>query len=202
MRDSLTIILFSLFYFYAATVMVIKFNLSNLISFSLIGSVTFGQVSVLALPLDEIDDILDSIQDGIEIINRTGDTIDDVTEFLGIDGDDEPDNETDDDSDVNKLKKLFTLYATWYKGLSPSEQHLVSWLTLEYAKNQDMNFNLLASRDCFSEQSLEEQAKIGKIYYKFDAIYQAVEDNQSLFFAFAFCVNSGSESCPVHDFLF
>lgn len=181
--------------------MAIKFNLSHLIYFPLICSVAFGQISVFALPLDELDDILDSIEDGIEIINRTGETIDEITEFLGIDEEDEQEAETDD-SEAKQIRKLFTLYATWYKGLSPSEQNLVSWLTLEYAKNQDMNFNLLASRDCFSEKSLQEQAKIGQIYYKFDAIYQAVEDNKSIFLAFAFCVNSGSESCPVHEFLF
>ncbi|MFP4123264.1 hypothetical protein [Coleofasciculus sp.] len=174
-----------------------KFDLLSFISFCLICSVTFNQSSVLALPLEEIDDIIDSINDGIEKINRTGETIDEITDFLGIDEEDED----DEDDQSNKKEKLFRLYATWYKGLSPSEQRLVSWLTLEYAKNQDMTFNIITSREGFSEKPLQEQAKIGHIYHTFDAIYKAVEEDKSIFFSFAFCVNSGSDSCPVNELL-
>ncbi|MEQ8385241.1 MAG: hypothetical protein RH949_23045 [Coleofasciculus sp. A1-SPW-01] len=175
-----------------------KFDLLGFISFFLICSVTFSQSPVLALPLDEIDDIIDSINDGIEEINRTGETIDEITDFLGITGDDD---EEDEDDQSNKKEKLFRLYATWYKGLSPSEQRLVSWLTLEYAKNQDITFNIITSREGFSEKPLQEQAKIGHIYHTFDAIYKAVEEDKSIFFSFAFCVNSGSDSCPVNELL-
>jgi hypothetical protein len=175
-----------------------KFDLLSFISFGLICSVTFSQSPALAIPLEEIDDIIDSINDGIEKINRTGETIDEITDFLGIGGDDEED---DEDDQSNKKEKLFRLYATWYKGLSPSEQRFVSWLTLEYAKNQDMTFNIITSREGFSEKSLQEQAKIGHIYHKFDAIYKAVEEDKSIFFSFAFCVNSGSDSCPVNELL-
>ncbi|MEQ8540640.1 MAG: hypothetical protein RIB93_24685 [Coleofasciculus sp. D1-CHI-01] len=179
-----------------------KFDLLSFISFCLICSVTFSQSSVLALPLEEIDDIIDSINDGIEEINRTGETINEITDFLGIDGDDDEEDEEDEDDQSNKKEKLFRLYATWYKGLSPSEQRLVSWLTLEYAKNQDMTFNIITSREGFSEKPLQEQAKIGHIYHTFDAIYKAVEEDKSIFFSFAFCVNSGSDSCPVNELLF
>lgn len=176
--------------------MFIRLNLLKFISLSVIGSVTFLPASILAFPLEEIDDILDTINDGIEQINRTGDTIDEITDFLGIDGDDDGDDDAD-----SKTEKIFRLYATWYKGLSRSEQRLVSWLTLEYAKNQDMTFNIITSREGFSEKPLQEQAKIAHIYYKFDAIYKAVEEDKSIFFSFAFCVNSGSDSCPVNELL-
>ncbi|MEQ8756586.1 MAG: hypothetical protein RID09_24140 [Coleofasciculus sp. G1-WW12-02] len=182
-------------------VIFIRLNLLNFISFSLISLVTFWQASVLAFPLEEIDDILETINDGIEQINRTGETIEQITDFLGIDGDDDEDDDEDDDPE-SKTEKVFRLYATWYKGLSPSEQQLVSWLTLEYAKNQDVTFNTIASREGFSKKTLQEQAKIGHIYYKFDAIYKAVEAEKSIFFTFAFCVNSGSDSCPVNELLF
>ncbi|MEQ9667289.1 hypothetical protein [Coleofasciculus sp. G2-EDA-02] len=175
----------------------IQLKLLKFISLSLINSASFGQASVLAFPLDEIDNILDTINDGIEQINRTGETIDQITDFLGIDGDDD-----EDDAPESKTEKVFRLYATWYKGLSPSEQQLVSWLTLEYAKNQDVTFNTIASREGFSKKPLQEQAKIGHIYHKFDAIYKAVEADKSIFFTFAFCVNSGSDSCPVNELLF
>jgi len=179
-----------------------KFDLLSFISFGLICSVTFSQSPALALPLDEIDDIIDSINDGIEEINRTGETINEITDFLGIDGDDDDEeDEEDEDDQSNKKEKLFRLYATWYKSLSPSEQRLVSWLTLEYAKNQDMTFTIITSREGFSEKPLQEQAKIGHIYHKFDAIYKAVEEDKSIFFSFAFCVNSGSDSCPVNELL-
>jgi hypothetical protein len=177
-----------------------KLYLLSFISFCIIGSVTFNQTSVLALPLEEIDDIIDSINDGIEEINRTGETIDEITDFLGIDGDDDEEDE-EDEEDSHKTEQLFRLYATWYKSLSSSEQKLVSWLTLEYAKSQDMTFNIIASREGFAEKSLQEQANIGHIYHKFDAIYKAIGEDKSIFFAFAFCVNSGSDSCPVNELL-
>ncbi|MEQ9356796.1 MAG: hypothetical protein RIG63_29775 [Coleofasciculus chthonoplastes F3-SA18-01] len=61
-----------------------------------------------------------------------------------------------------------------------------------------MTFETLSTTEWFLQQSMQDQQKIGGLFFKVNQILEGVEETggeRNRFLAFAFCVNSGGQDC-------
>ncbi|MEQ8959888.1 MAG: hypothetical protein RLP02_18515 [Coleofasciculus sp. C2-GNP5-27] len=162
--------------------------------------VSSGLLAVLAVCLSPMTslagfgDLIRDVNDAVNTINNTrravDGTVNNLSDVLGIDG-----NVSDSD---DPTQQVLDLYQSWYQQLAASEQELVSALIMQYAKNQQMTFETLSTTEWFLQQSMQDQQKIGGLFFKVNQILEGVEETggeRNRFLAFAFCVNSGGQDC-------
>jgi hypothetical protein len=90
---------------------------------------------------------------------------------------------------------IFDMYAAWYKGLSPSDKEVVSFLVMEYAQNKMTSFEQFSQSNWFKQKDMQGQQQAGALFFKFNEVVNATGSEKTKFLAFAFCVNSGQQNC-------
>lgn len=157
----------------------------------LFSAICLSSLPSLANPFGSIERTLNGINGTINgvngTVNNTTRTIDNLNNVLGIDG---RSSNSDDPTE-----QVLDIYQTWYKGLSASDQEIVSWLVMEYARNNAVTFETLSTSEWFLQKNLQEQQKVAALFFKVNEIVTATGGEKSRFLAFAFCVNSGGQEC-------
>lgn len=127
-------------------------------------------------------------------INGTAYTINSLSDTLGIDY-----GSNDGGVDANdQTGQVLQAYRLWYTDLSPAEQENVSWLVMQKAQNQDVSFETVSSSDWFLQKTPAEQSQTASNFFKLQNITEATAQEESRFYAFAFCVNGGGgEGCQI-----
>jgi hypothetical protein len=172
--------------------MIFKLGLTSFVSAACILLST--QVSASANPLGGILDAVNQVNRTVnsvdQTINGTRHTINSLSGTLGLDS-----SAAGDSGDPTV--QVLQLYQSWYGDLSPTDQETVSWLVMENARNQTVGFDTVSSSDWFLQKPAEEQSQVAATFFQLQSLLDASAQDRNRFLGFAFCVNSGSESCPM-----
>lgn len=127
-------------------------------------------------------------------INGTAYTINSLSDTLGLDLNSE-EGAIDADDQTGQVLQVYQL---WYEDLPAADQENVSWLVMQQAQNQDVTFETVSSSDWFLQKTPAEQSQAASNFFKLQNITEATAQEESRFYAFAFCVNGGGgESCEI-----
>ena len=158
-----------------------------------LSTVCFSPMASLANPFGGINRVLNGVNGTVNgvngTVNNTTRTIDNLNNILGIDGKSSNSNSND------STKQVLDVYETWYKGLSTSDQEMVSWLVMEYARDNRVTFNTISKNEWFLQKNPQEQKKAAALFFKVNEIFKAAGNDKDRFLAFAFCVNTGGQKC-------
>jgi ABC-type multidrug transport system fused ATPase/permease subunit len=173
---------------------------------ALLGKVFIGVVSMLLLtqatasanPFDSINDILNIVDDANRVLDRTNTTIDRTSgsvdrlfDTLNL----SPDTVNTSVSGENSIDQVLRIYEAWYGTLTPNDKETVAWLVMQHARSQTMTFETLSSSEWFLQKPVDEQMQVGNVFFKLQQIIDETVNERERFLAFAFCVNSGQQSC-------
>jgi hypothetical protein len=134
--------------------------------------------------LREVTGTINEIRGGVR---ATQGAVDDLSNVLGIDG---KASNSDDPTE-----QVLDIYQSWYQNLAAPDKEIVSWLVMQYARNQQVTFENLSSTEWFLQKSLQDQQKVGGLFFKVNQIVEATGGEKNRFLAFAFCVNGGGQEC-------
>lgn len=150
-------------------------------------ALALNQTQVSANPLRDIIDVVDGVN---STINGTNHSFNSLRETLGL-GSGSSVNSNDPTGQV------LLIYKEWYSELPDDEQETVSWLVMENARSQDVTFDTVSDSDWFLQQTSAQQSKVAANYFQLQDLLDASAQDRNRFLRFAFCVNSGSQSCAV-----
>ncbi|MGC1307682.1 MAG: hypothetical protein WA885_10660 [Phormidesmis sp.] len=172
--------------------MIVKLGLTSFVSATCILLST--QVSASANPfggiLDAVNQVNRTVNSVDRTINGTRYTINSLSETLGL-------NSSAAGNSDDPTTQVLQLYQSWYKDLDASEQETVSWLVMENAKNQVVGFDTVSSSDWFLQKPAADQSQVAATFFQLQSLLDASAQDRNRFLGFAFCVNSGSESCAM-----
>ena len=154
-----------------------------------------AQVSVSANPFNGLMNAVNNVNRTVysldRTINGTAYTINSLSETLGLN----LGGGTVDADESDPTGQVLQVYQLWYEDLSASEQETVSWLVMEHARNQAVDFETVSSSDWFLQKPAAEQSQVAASFFKLQNIVEATAQDRSRFLAFAFCVNGGGAEC-------
>jgi hypothetical protein len=89
--------------------------------------------------------------------------------------------------------QVLSIYADWYKTMSPLDKEVVNMLTTEYAEKGSLDFAGFKATNFYLFKSAQDKQKISGTFFKFNEVIKVAPKDK--FLAFAFCINGGSTNC-------
>jgi hypothetical protein len=86
------------------------------------------------------------------------------------------------------------LYFAWYSNLKENEKEWVSQLLTEIAAGNNTELSDLIESNWYKTKTHQEQQRVNQLYFNLQTILTKVDDRDA-FYSYAFCINSGSQSC-------
>lgn len=152
------------------------------------------QTQVSANPLRGIIDTVNGVNNTINsvdsTINGTTHSVNSLRDTLGLGSASAVDSN-------DQTGQVLLLYKEWYSELPADEQETVSWLVMENARNQNVTFDTVSNSDWFLQKTSAEQSKVAANYFQLQNLIDASAQDRNRFLGYAFCVNSGSQSCVI-----
>lgn len=152
------------------------------------------QTQVSANPLrgilDTVNEVNSTINSVDSTINGTNHSVNSLRETLGLESSSPVDSN-------DSTGQVLLLYKEWYSELPADEKETVSWLVMENARSQSVTFDTVSNSDWFLQKTSAEQSKVAANYFQLQQLIDASAQDRNRFLGFAFCVNSGSQSCEV-----
>lgn len=178
-------------------------GLSGLVLFLSIGQ------PAQAGPFDEINRTIQGVNGTIRdfrgTVENTGATVNSLRSLLGTPGSGSNSENSSRQSqqqsnsapalDAADMNEVFALYRNWYTAMPTSDRTVVAQLVTAYASGSRPSFSSFSANDWFQQMPLQQQQRAGELFFKFQKIMDTVGNQRDSFLAYAFCVNSGSQSC-------
>ena len=117
-------------------------------------------------------------------IQNTGSTISDLGKMFGIGN-----NSGSGDTNTQSL----SIYADWYKTMSPMDKEVVNMLATEYAERGSLDFTTFKATNFYKIKTIEDRQRISATFFKFNEVVKIAPKDK--FLAYAFCVNGGGTNC-------
>ncbi len=162
------------------------------------GVLLVTQTAASANPFGSLGNMINNqIQRSLEsIVNRGTSAITNSIEqslfdALNLD----PNSVGNSSSTANSGDQIFKIYEAWYGSLSGTDKETVSWLIMQYARNQAITFETISSTEWFMKKPTTQQSQISSVFFKLQQVINASANNRDRFLAFAFCINSGNGNC-------
>jgi hypothetical protein len=155
---------------------------------------------VKANPFDALNRAINGVNSTIHntrgTVDATHGTVNSLRNLLGTSGGSAGSTRRESGGDEElDMAEVFDLYQGWYVGLPVTDREIVAWLVTEHASGSSTSFEDISSSDWFKEKPLQQQQRVGELFFKFGAIVEAVGDQRDSFLGYAFCVNGGSQNC-------
>lgn len=160
-------------------------------SLNIIGSIATATMLVLVTSFNaradifsEITNIKKTVEGTKDNIQGAGSTLGDLGKMFGIGGNNQP---------TDPSAQALSVYAEWYKTMSPMEKDVVSMLATEYAEKGTLDFAGFKGTNFYKTKTIAERQKMSGIFFKFNEVAKNAQKDK--FLAFAFCVNGGGTNC-------
>jgi hypothetical protein len=148
-------------------------------------------------PFDFLNQINSTINDVNNTVNgikgtgaNTNNALGNLTDLLGVGKSSSPAAAAADST-----AQVLSVYADWYKAVSPVEKEIINSLTSEYAEQGSVNFAAFKASDLYKGKTSQEKQKASALFFKYSEVIKAVGPQKDKFLAFAFCVNGGATNC-------
>lgn len=168
-----------------------QFNSESMKSLNVIVSIAAATMLALVTSFQARADIFSDINNMKRTIDGTrdniqgaGSTLGEVGKMFGIGGNNQP---------TDTGAQALSIYADWYKTMSPMEKDVVSMLTTEYAEKGTLDFAGFKDTNFYKTKTIAERQKMSGIFFKFSEV--AKNAPKEKFLALAFCINGGGNNC-------
>jgi hypothetical protein len=159
--------------------------------------IAISQKSAQAGPFDFLNQINNTVNEANHTINtvkgtgaNTNSAIGNLTDLLGVGK-----STTPAAANADSATQVLSVYADWYKAMSPAEKEIVNALTSDYAEQGTVNFATFKASDLYKGKTSQEKQKASALFFKYSEVVKAVGPQKDKFLAFAFCVNGGATNC-------
>jgi len=161
--------------------------------------VVSGQSAAIANPfgnimnsVNDVNETVNDVNNTINTVEQTVQTVNTLSNLLGVDS-----GLSSSISSSDPTGQIMELYGVWFSDLSSSEQETAAWLITQYALDQSVSLDTIATTAWFLQKSQSEQSQVADTFSKIQQLLAASDQDSSRFLGYASCLSAGMTNCLI-----